>query len=122
VGVPPEPAFRPANLIFNLKGINGTSANGSAEYTLPGPLRGRLLICFYEGTHSIHTFAFNSDGTAVTDDRPLLGEDNESLQFKQPLDVAVHPGGRIYVADFGEWGSFGGGGAIWVLHPLRVKE
>ncbi len=34
------------------------------------------------------------------DDRPILAENNESLKFTHPLDVAVHPGGRIYVADF----------------------
>jgi hypothetical protein len=121
VGVQPEPAFNPANLIFNLKRINGTSANGCCEYTLPGPLNGRLLICFYEGTHTLHTFAFNPSGTAVTDHRPLLAEDGESLTFTQPLDVAVHPSGRIYVADFGNWSSFGQGGAVWVLNPHAGK-
>jgi glucose/arabinose dehydrogenase len=117
VGVQPEPNFNPDNLIFNLKTINGTSANGCAEYTLPGPLQGRLLICFYEGTHTVHTFAFNKNGTAVTDNRPLLSEQGESLTFTQPLDVAVHPSGRIYVVDFGNWSSFGKGGAIWSLSP-----
>jgi glucose/arabinose dehydrogenase len=118
VGVQPEPHFDPGNLIFNLKTINGTSANGCAEYTCSGPLQGRLLVCFYEGAHTIHTFALSSDGKAVMDSRPLLAPDGESLQFTQPLDVAVHPSGRIYVADFGDWGSFGGGGAIWVLEPV----
>ncbi len=80
-------------------------------------MNGRLLICFYEGTHTVHTFAFNSGGTAVTDNRPLLAENKESLKFTQPLDVTVHPSGRIYVADFGKWSSFGNGGAIWVLNP-----
>jgi glucose/arabinose dehydrogenase len=117
VGVQPEPSFNPDNLIFNLKSIDGTSANGCTEYTLPGPLQGRLLICFYEGTHTVHTFAFNKSGTAVTDNRPLLTEQGESLTFTQPLDVAVHPNGRIYVADFGNWSSFGKGGAIWSLSP-----
>jgi glucose/arabinose dehydrogenase len=121
VGVQPDPNFNPANLIFNLKSINGTSANGCCEYRLPGPLNGRLLICFYEGTHTLHTFAFNASGTAVTDHRPLLAENGESLTFTQPLDVTVHPSGRIYVADFGEWSSFGKGGAIWVLNPHAGK-
>jgi len=121
VGVKPEPKFNPDNLIFNLKSIDGTSANGCCEYTLPGPLKGRLLICFYEGTHTVHTFAFNERGTAVTDNRPLLGENNESLKFTQPLDVAVYPTGRIYVADFGEWKSFGKGGAIWALDSVAGK-
>jgi len=80
----PDSAFNPANLVFNLKSINGTSADGCAEYTLPGPLKGRLLICFFEGTHTIHTFAFNPTGTAVTDNRPLLGDNNESLRFTNP--------------------------------------
>jgi glucose/arabinose dehydrogenase len=121
VGVQPDANFNPANLIFNLKTINGTSANGCCEYTLPGPLNGRLLICFFEATHTLHTFAFNSRGTAVTDNRPLLGENNESLKFTQPLDVAVHPSGRIYVADFGNWGRFGDGGAVWALNSLARK-
>jgi glucose/arabinose dehydrogenase len=121
VGVRPEKNFNPANLIFNLKTIDGTSADGCAEYTRPGPLKGRLLICFYEGTHTIHTFAFNPAGTAVTDNRPLLDEQGESLRFEHPLDVAVHPSGRIYVADFGDWGTFGGGGTIWVLDAIASK-
>jgi glucose/arabinose dehydrogenase len=116
VGVQPDPKFNPGNLIFNLKTVNGTSANGCAEYTLPGPLQGRLLICFYEGTQTIHTFAFNEAGTEVIDNRPLLDEKGENLRFAHPLDVAVHPGGRIYVADFGDWSSFGRGGAIWILN------
>ena len=115
VGVKPERHFDPANLIFNLKTINGTSANGCAEYTAAGPLRGRMLVCFYEGTHTLHTFAFNEAGTAVNDHRPLVDENDESHTFTQPLDVAAHPRGQIYVADFGDWGSFGGGGAIWLL-------
>jgi glucose/arabinose dehydrogenase len=120
-GILPDPHFNPANLIFNLKTINGTSANGCTEYRLPGPLKGRLLICFYEGSHTVHTFAFNSEGTEVTDQRPLLAENNESLKFTQPLDVAVHPSGLIYVADFGNWSSFGTGGAIWALKPYVGK-
>jgi glucose/arabinose dehydrogenase len=119
VGVKPEPRFDPAHLIFNLKSINGTSANGCAEYTAPGPLKGRLLICFYEGTHTLHTFAFGDGGRTVADQRPILDEGGESLKFTQPLDVAVHPSGRIYVADFGQWNSFGGGGAIRVLQAAR---
>jgi glucose/arabinose dehydrogenase len=121
VGVQPDSKFNPANLIFNLKSINGTSANGCAEYTLPGPLRGRLLICFYEGTQTIHTFAFNRAGTAVTDERPLLDEKKESLRFTHPLDLAVHKSGRIYVADFGDWGTFGDGGAVWALSAIGSK-
>ena len=49
VGVEPDPHFNPANLIFNLKSVNGTSADGCTEYTLPGPLKGRLLVCFPHG-------------------------------------------------------------------------
>jgi hypothetical protein len=113
--VKPDPKFDPANLVFNLRPVDGTSANGCAEYTPAGPLRGRLLVCFYEGTHTLHTFAFNASGTAVTDDRPLLDVDGRSMKFAHPLDVAVHPSGRIYVADFGDWSSFGGGGAVWLL-------
>jgi glucose/arabinose dehydrogenase len=122
VGVEPDPRFNPANLLFNLKTVNGTSANGCAEYTRPGPLQGRLLICFYEGTQTIHTFAFNSAGTTVTDDGPLLDAHRECLRFQHPLDVAVHPSGRIYVADFGDWGTFGGGGAIWSLDALESRN
>jgi len=118
VGVRPDPNFNPANLIFNLRTLDGTSADGCAEYTGPGALHGRLLVCFYEGTHTIHTFAFNPAGTAVTDNRPLLDESNESLRFVHPLDVSVHPSGRIYLADFGDWGTFGGGGVIWALDPV----
>lgn len=119
VGVQPDPNFNPQNLIFNLKTINGTSANGCTEYRASGPLQGRLLICLYEGTQTIHTFAFNNAGTEVTDNRPLLDQNKESLRFAHPLDVAVQTNGRIYVADFGDWQSFGGGGAIWLLRSIR---
>lgn len=122
VGIQPDPAFQPANLIFNLKAINGTSADGCAEYTLPGPLKGRLLVCFFEGTHTLHTFAFDAKGSTVTDNRPIVDESNESLKFTQPIDVTVHPSGSIYVADFGSWSSFGGGGAIWVLNAVGSKK
>ena len=66
-------------------------------------------------------FEFNPGGSAVTDHRPLLAENNESLRFTQPIDVIVHPNGRIYVADFGNWSSFGGGGTIWVPNPVCSK-
>lgn len=121
VGVKPSANFDPANLIFNLKTIDGTSANGCTEYTLPGPLQGRLLICFYEGTHTLHTFAFSPDGRTVTDHSPIIDENDNPLRFTQPLDVTVHPTGRIYVADFGNWSSFGDGGTIWVLNPVLPK-
>jgi hypothetical protein len=65
------------------------------------------------------TFAFKADGTSVIDNRALVDEENESLRFAHPLDVAVHPTGRFYVADFGDWSTFGGGGAIWVLNSVR---
>jgi hypothetical protein len=120
VGVRPDSHFNPTNLLFNLKTVNGTSADGCTEYTLPGPLQGRLLICFYEGTQTIHTFAFNAAGTAVTDDGPLLDANQESLRFMHPLDLAVHSSGRIYVADFGDWATFGGGGAIWSLDEVAA--
>jgi hypothetical protein len=57
----------------------------------------------------------------VTDNRPLLDENKESLRFAHPLDIAVHPSGRIYVADFGDWASFGSGGAVWVLTRVGSK-
>jgi hypothetical protein len=78
VGVPPDPKFDPAKLLFNLKTVNGTSANGCAEYTLPGPLQRRLLVCFYEGTQTIHTFAFDPTGKTVISDAPLLDEHHEA--------------------------------------------
>jgi glucose/arabinose dehydrogenase len=116
VGVKPDPKFDPANLIFNVRTLDGTSPDGCAEHTPPGPLHGRLLICFYEGAHTVHTFAFNPAGTEVIDNRPLFDEDGRPMRFAHPLDVAVHPTGRVYVADFGDWGTFGGGGKIWVLN------
>lgn len=121
VGVLPDEDFDPDNLIFNLTYINGTSANGAVEYTLPGPLQGRLLMCLFEGTHTLHTFAFDDAGTSVVDHGPLVDTNDESLRFTQPLDVTVHPSGRIYVADFGNWSSFGGGAAIWMLDASAAE-
>ena len=41
--------------------------------------------------------------------------------LNQPRGLDVTADGRIYVADFGDWSSFGGGGAICALDPLEVK-
>jgi hypothetical protein len=76
---------------------------------------------FYEGTHTLHTFAFNTNVTSVTDNRPLLAEGNESLKFTRPLDVTVQASAVIYVADAGAWRRFGTGGAIWALKPHLGK-
>lgn len=60
----------------------------------------RLLICFYEGTRTIPTFAFNKAATEVTDNRPLLNEKNESSRFEHPSDLAVHKSCWLYIADW----------------------
>ncbi len=120
VGVLPERHFDPTLLIRNLEQDKGTSANGCVEWTGPGPLRGRLLICFYTATRGIHTYQFSEDGTSVVDHQPLLDAQGELLRFASPLDVVYHPSGWLYVADFTapQRGDSGRDGGVWKVTPL----
>jgi hypothetical protein len=64
------------NQLFSLLALQGIrwrrpSSLGSMRNTITSTL---LLVCFFEGTHTIHTFARNSNGTAVTDNWPLSAE------------------------------------------------
>jgi hypothetical protein len=72
-------------------------------------------------THPLQSFALDEGGTTVVDHGPLVDMDSQSLRFTQPPDITVHPNGRMYVADFGDWSSFGCGGAIWVLNPRSAE-
>lgn len=120
VGTMPDSRFDPSLLIRNLEQDKGPSADGCVEWTGPGPLRGRLLICFYTATRGIHSYAFSEDGARVTDDQPLLDANGEPLRFGAPLDVVFDPAGRLYVADFSapERGDSGKDGGVWMAAPL----
>lgn len=120
VGTMPDPRFDPTLLLRNLEEDKGPSADGCVEWTGPGPLRGRLLICFYTATRGIHTYAFSADGSQVTDHQPLLDESGDPLRFGAPLDVVFDPAGRLYVADFSapERGDSGQDGGVWMAAPL----
>jgi len=120
VGTQPDAGFDPALLIYNLAPLGGPSANGCCEYTAAGVLKGRLLICFYTTTRTIHSFTLSPDGTKVTGNAPLLGEDGTPLKFGAPLDIAQHPSGRLYVTDFQDKrrGDSGTTGGVWMLDPL----
>lgn len=122
VGTRPEPAFDPALLIRNLERDKGPSADGCCEWTGPGPLHGRLVICFYTATRGLHTYAFSDDGTTVIDHQPLLDEQGRLLRFGAPLDVVYDSGGWLYVADFSapERGDSGQQGGVWRVAPIQA--
>ncbi len=118
VGVEPEANFDPT-LFYNTGAIGGNSPNGLAEYTAEGPLNGRLLASFFTSSRTIQSFEFGSDGLVSATDA-LQDANGNPLRFKSPLDVAVHPNGRIYVADFGNQQGDPSDGSVWVLNPLEA--
>lgn len=118
VGVSPDSNFDPTLLVYNLAEVGGPSANGCEEWRGSGPLHGKLLICFYTATRGIHTFAFNADGSRVTEQAPLRDASGKLLQLGAPLDLAIdHANSRIYVADFADprRGDSAKEGALWLL-------
>jgi large repetitive protein len=124
VGTKPEPAFDPSLLLFNLVPVGGQSANGCAEWTPAGPMRGWALFCFYTSARTVHAFRFSPDGTKVVDHAPLAGPDGKPLKFGAPLDLAVHPSGRAYVVDFEDprRGDSGKTGGVWVVEPVTDRR
>ncbi len=116
VGVEPDPDFD-SSLIYDTRSIGGTSPNGLTEYTGPGSLNGRLLVSFFSGARTIQSFELGADGLVAATEA-LQDTNGNNLQFNSPLDVAVHPSGRIYVADFGFAQSNPNGGNVRVLTPL----
>jgi hypothetical protein len=122
VGTQPEPRFNPALLMKNLVPLGGQSADGCAEWRGSGPLRGRLLICFYTSARTIHTFAFSKDGAQVIADEPLCDASGAPLKFGGPLDLAIDDAqGRLYVADFADprRKDSAGEGALWLVEPVK---
>ncbi len=120
VGVKPDQRFDPDLLIYNLATIGGPSANGCAEWRGDGPLKGRLLICFYTSARTIHTFAFSGDGKRVENQEPILATDGNPLKFSAPLDLSIDSKhGRIYVIDFADprRGDSAKEGALWLAEP-----
>jgi glucose/arabinose dehydrogenase len=125
VGTVPESHFRPDLLIQNLVPLGGQSADGCAEWKRPGPLRGRLLSCFYTTARTIHTFAFSPDGTKVDAEEPLCDAAGAPLKFGAPLDLAIDDEqGRIYVIDFADprRKDSAGEGAIWLVQPAEARQ
>ena len=120
VGTMPDPNFDPALLIRDMEKDKGPSADGVVEWTNNGPLKGRLIFCFYTATRGIHTYQLSADGKRIIDHQPLLDVDGKPLQLGAPLDVAFHPGGWLYVADFSalERGDSGKNGGIWKVEPV----
>lgn len=120
VGVQPDPDFD-ASLIYDTRSIGGTSPNGLTEYTGSGLLNGRLLVSFFSGARTIQSFELGSNGLVTATDA-LQDSNGNNLQFNSPLDVAVHPSGRVYVADFGFAQSNPNGGNVRVLTPLATPS
>ena len=120
VGTQPEPTFDPSQL-YSTRRIGGTSPNGLAEYTGFGDLNGRLLVSFFSGARTIQSFEFGSDGRVIDTD-PLTDGEGNNITFSSPLDVAVHPSGAIYVANFGVSQGNPSNGALWVLRPIATER
>lgn len=117
VGTQPEANFDPALLIRDLEKDKGTSANGVCEWLGDGPLKQRLMFCFYTATRGIHSYQFSDDGMQVIDHQPLVDRDNRILRFGAPLDVVFDPRGWLYVADFSApaRGDSGKAGGVWLV-------
>lgn len=94
VGVAPEPHWERPAFVFG----QHVSANGIAEYTGGGPLRGAVLVCRYNRPGDVMVLWLNADGSvgrAVGDVPGLSG-------LRNPLDVCVEPrSGGVYVSEFG---------------------
>jgi glucose/arabinose dehydrogenase len=122
VGTQPEPGFDSALLLKDLVPLGGQSADGCAEWRGPGALHGRMLSCFYTTARTIHTFAFNPEGTRVVAEEPLCDETRQPLKFGAPLDLVIDDAhGRIYVADFADKRrkDSAGEGALWLVEEIR---
>ncbi len=118
VGTQPEPGFDPGLLIYNLVRVNGQSADGCAEWRGAGPLKGRLLIAFYTSARTIHTFAFDSEGSRVVAEEPLSDVQGAPLRFGAPLDLVIDQAhSRLYVADFADTRRKDSAreGALWLV-------
>ncbi len=118
VGVQPNPNFD-ASLIYDTRSIGGTSPNGLTEYTGSGELNGQLLVSFFSGPRTLQSFELGADGL-VSATQTLQNPDGSNLQFRSPLDVAVHPSGRIYVAAFGFGQNNPNGSRVRVLSPVET--
>jgi hypothetical protein len=124
IGTKPDKDFDPSLLIASLVPVGGQSCNGMIEFKAEGPLRGRLLACFYTSARTVHTFKFSKDGLKVEDSRPLCDEAGKPLKFPSPLDLCMDDeSGAIYVADFADprRSDAAKSGAIWKLTAALAK-
>ncbi|MEO0408079.1 MAG: Ig-like domain-containing protein [Cyanobacteria bacterium P01_A01_bin.135] len=120
VGIQPQANFDPS-LIYSTRSVGGTSPNGLAEYTGFGDLNGRLLASFFTGARTIQSFELGADGRVIDTD-PLTDANGDNITFSSPLDVAVHPSGVIYVANFGVSQGNPSNGGLWVLQPVTAER
>ena len=120
VGTKPDKNFDPTLLIRDLEKDKGPSADGVCEWTSGGPLKGRLLFCFYTATRGLHSYELTNGGKQVSDHQPLVGANDRLLRFGAPLDVVHHPHGHLYVADFSapQRGDSGKSGGVWLVTPI----
>lgn len=123
VGTQPEANFDPSLLIRDLEKDKGPSADGVCEWLNDGPLKHRLLFCFYTATRGIHSYKLSDDGTQIVDHQPLVDDDDRILRFGAPLDVVFDPRGWLYVADFSapERGDSGKAGGVWLVKPGSIQ-
>lgn len=124
VGTQPEASFDPTLLIRNLEQDKGPSADGVCEWTAEGPLKRRLLFCFYTATRGIHTYRVGESGLSVDDPQSLVDKANRVLRFGAPLDIVHDERGWLYVADFSapSRGDSGKAGGVWLVKPLRKRR
>lgn len=118
-GIKPEAAFDPS-LLSNIAPIGGGSADGCVGYDVPGPLQGRLVVCFFgnSGGGKVMTFSFGADGR-VTATEPVKDGNGAAITFTNPLDVALRSNGNLYIATYGTWDASGTGGEVYLLTPLN---
>ena len=120
VGQQPESNWDP-DLIMSLNAVGGNSPNGLCEYTGPTDLDGHLLCAFF-GNGTIHAFDVSPGNSGLTEGlgEKLKDENQNHITFTNPLAVASHSTGKIYVADFGVWSASNPGGGIYLLEAIDL--
>jgi len=94
VGLQPDPRFH----IEQVYGLgNHWAPTGMAVYRGPSPLDGAILFANYSRGDTIRAIVVDEDG-GVAEDFELADPAGAAISSTDPIDIAVGPGGRIWMA------------------------